>query len=48
MEDEHQDLTTRLNETTSGATTVNIHEVSNLQPLGKQTKTNLTIFSLFF
>lgn len=28
MEDEHQDLTTRLNETTSGATTVNIQEVS--------------------
>lgn len=28
MEDEHQDLTTRLNETTSGTTTVNIQEVS--------------------
>lgn len=48
MEDEHQDLTTRLNETTtSGATTVNIHEVINLQPLGKQTNTNLSIFSFF-
>lgn len=28
MEEEHQDLTTRLNETTSGSTTVNIQEVS--------------------
>lgn len=28
MEDEHQDLTTRLNETMSGGTTVNIQEVS--------------------
>lgn len=31
MEDEHQDLTTRLNETTDGAnTTVNIQEVNNI------------------
>lgn len=28
MEVEHQDLTSRLNETTSGSTTVNIQEVS--------------------
>lgn len=27
MEDEHQDLTARLNETTTGGTTVNIQEV---------------------
>lgn len=50
MEDEHQDLTTRLNETTSVAnTTVNIQEVNNIGKIHQITQIiispNLTFFS---